>query len=383
MKPKFYIITTVPESLCFFDGQYELLSKSFDIRLVSSIRDELVQYGKEHDVKVHYIPMRREISLWADLKGLFLFVIYFLKERPQIVHGNTPKGSLLSMLAAWLTRRPVRIYMCHGLRYQGCKGFKRWLLMTMERITCLCATDVMCVSKGVAEVLQSDNITHKQPVVIWNGSVQGIDIKKFDPSKPFDCDSKLKQYGLKKEDFILTFVGRIVRDKGIQELVEAFDELSKMHNDIRLLLIGGVEQGDNEIDETTKQLIEKNKGIVAPGPQYDIPEILAITNLFVFPSYREGFGLSLMEAGAMGVPSIASNIIGCNEVVEDGKTGILIPSHSVQAIVEAVNKMYSDKILYETMRKNCRDSIVNRYEQQKLFSKFNEFYCMKSKLIKD
>ena len=327
--------------------------------------------------------MRREISLWADLKGLFLFVIYFLKERPQIVHGNTPKGSLLSMLAAWLTRRPVRIYMCHGLRYQGCKGFKRWLLMTMERITCLCATDVMCVSKGVAEVLQSDNITHKQPVVIWNGSVQGIDIKKFDPSKPFDCDSKLKQYGLKKEDFILTFVGRIVRDKGIQELVEAFDELSKMHNDIRLLLIGGVEQGDNEIDETTKQLIEKNKGIVAPGPQYDIPEILAITNLFVFPSYREGFGLSLMEAGAMGVPSIASNIIGCNEVVEDGKTGILIPSHSVQAIVEAVNKMYSDKILYETMRKNCRDSIVNRYEQQKLFSKFNEFYCMKSKLIKD
>lgn len=144
-----------------------------------------------------------------------------------------------------------------------------------------------------------------------------------------------------------------------------------------------MEQGDNEIDETTKQLIEKNKGIVAPGPQYDIPEILAIKNLFVFPSYREGFGLSLMEAGAMGVPSIASNIIGCNEVVEDGKTGILIPSHSVQAIVEAVNKMYSDKILYETMRKNCRDSIVNRYEQQKLFSKFNEFYCMKSKLIKD
>lgn len=377
MKPKFFFVTTVPESLCFFDGQYELLSKKFDIRLVSSIRDELVQYGKEHNVNVHYIPMMREISLWADLKGLLLFLKYFHKEKPQIVHGNTPKGSLLSMLAGYITRVPVRIYMCHGLRYQGCTGFKKWLLMTMERITCMCATDVMCVSKGVAEVLKTDHITPKQAVVVWNGSVRGIDVKRFDPSLPFERDNIRSQYDLKKGDFILTFVGRIVRDKGIQELVEAFEMLSKRHDDIRLLLVGGVDNGDNMIDEATRKKIEEDPSIVAPGPQNDIPAILAITNVFVFPSYREGFGLSLMEAGAMGVPSVASDIIGCNEVVEDGKTGLLVPPHSAQAIVNAVEKLYSDREVYEMMRKNCRNSIVERYEQQKLFSKFYEFYCSK------
>ena len=318
--------------------------------------------------------MEREISLWTDFKGLLKFICYFRKEKPQIVHGNTPKGSLLSMLSAWITCVPVRIYMCHGLRYQGCSGFKRKLLMWMERSSCYCATHIICVSKGVAEILKEDKITKKEPVVVWNGSVRGIDVVKFDPSREFDKENIRNLYGIKKEDFLLTFVGRIVKDKGINELVRAFSELEKKYPDMKLLLVGGAEDVGNPISSEAREIIENSPNIVAPGVQYNIPEILSITDLFVFPSYREGFGLSLMEAGAMGVPSISTDIVGCNEVVINGKTGLLIPSKSSEAIKNAIEKLYLDKQTLASMRDNSRSSIVGRYESSQLYQEYRKYY---------
>lgn len=379
MQPKFFFVTTIPGSLDFFTGQYEMLGEVFDITAISSQREKLDEYGLQNNIKVHYIPMEREISLKTDIKGLFLFIKYFRKERPQIVHGNTPKGSLLSMLAAWLTRVPVRIYMCHGLRYQGCTGFKKQLLMMMERISCWCATDVMCVSKGVASVLNKDSITRKKPIVIWNGSVSGIDVSKFDPNKDYNRVEIRKRYGLKVDDFVLSFVGRIVADKGVNELIEAFSVLSERYKEMKLLLVGIMETDGNPISNNSLEQINNNPAIIAPGRQNNIPEILSITDIFVFPSYREGFGLSLMEAGAMGVPAISSDIIGCNEVVEDGTTGILIESHSYTSIVNAVERLYNDKDLYDKIKSQCRNSIVGRYEQQTLWGKYKDFYVNKIK----
>lgn len=379
MKPKFFFVTTIPGSLDFFTGQYKMLGEVFDITAISSQREKLDEYGLQNNIKVHYIPMEREISLKTDIKGLFLFIKYFRKERPQIVHGNTPKGSLLSMLAAWLTRVPVRIYMCHGLRYQGCTGFKKQLLMMMERISCWCATDVMCVSKGVASVLNKDSITRKKPIVIWNGSVSGIDVSKFDPNKDYNRVEIRKRYGLKVDDFVLSFVGRIVADKGVNELIEAFSVLSERYKEMKLLLVGIMETEGNPISNNSLEQINNNPAIIAPGRQNNIPEILSITDIFVFPSYREGFGLSLMEAGAMGVPAISSDIIGCNEVVEDGTTGILIESHSYTSIVNAVERLYNDKDLYDKIKSQCRNSIVGRYEQQTLWGKYKDFYVNKIK----
>ena len=374
MKPKFFIVTTVPRSLGFFNGQYELLAEDFDVEVISSEKSQLEMFGQQKGIKVYYIPMEREISLWTDFKGLLKFISYFRKEKPQIVHGNTPKGSLLSMLSAWITCVPVRIYMCHGLRYQGCSGFKRKLLMWMERISCYCATHIICVSKGVAEILKEDKITKKEPVVVWNGSVRGIDVVKFDPSREFDKENIRNLYGIKKEDFLLTFVGRIVKDKGINELVWAFSELEKKYPDMKLLLVGGYEDVGNPISPEAREIIEKSPNIVAPGVQYNIPEILSITDLFVFPSYREGFGLSLMEAGAMGVPSISTDIVGCNEVVINGKTGLLIPSKSSEAIKNAIEKLYLDKQTLASMRDNSRSSIVGRYESSQLYQEYRKYY---------
>lgn len=373
MKPKLFFVTTIPGSLVFFDGQYACLGDVFDITAISSQKDNLDLFGKQRGIKVHYIPMEREISLFTDVLGLFKFIGYFLKERPRIVHGNTPKGSLLSMLAAWLTQVPVRIYMCHGLRYQGCKGFKRKLLMFMERVSCRCATHVLSVSKGVAQILVDDRITNKKPIVIWNGSVKGIDVDKFNPNREFDKVAIKKRYGILNDSFVITYVGRIVKDKGINELIEAFSYLSQKYSEMRLLLIGNFEE-NNPISIVTKERINHNNAIITPGPQNNIPEILSITDLFVFPSYREGFGLSLMEAGAMGVPSVATNIIGCNEVIINEVNGILIPPYSSTAIIDAIELFYKDQNLILSLKNKCRESIIERYEANTLLNKYVDFY---------
>ena len=244
----------------------------------------------------------------------------------------------------------------------------------MERISCRCATEVMCVSNGIKEVLIEDKITNKEPVVIWNGSVSGIDTIKFNPENFKDNSNLKQQYNLNENDFILTFVGRIVKDKGINELVEAVNILHLKYANIKLLLIGKFENTGNPVSDITKRIIDESDFIITTGPQSNIASFLSITDLFVFPSYREGFGLSLMEAGAMGIPSLASNIPGCNEVVIDGQTGILIPSHSSQAIIDSIEKLYNNRELLNKIKSNCRNSIIERYEQNKLWQYYREFY---------
>lgn len=376
-KKKFFLVTTIPNSLNFFSGQYHFLKNDFDLTAISSVKNTLEEFGKTQGIKVHFIPMVRNISFFKDFYCLFCFISYFCKERPYIVHGNTPKGSLLSMLAAWMTRVPVRIYMCHGLRYQGFSGFKRKLLMFMEKVSCYCATDIICVSKGVNQCLHEDKITNKKTVVIWNGSVKGIDIERFNPHKVYDKEGLRKQFGIKEGEYVLSFIGRINKDKGIDELVEAYCILQQKYPMMILLLVGRMETEENPVSDSTINAINTNKGIIATGRQSDVPAFLAITDVFVFPSYREGFGLSLMEAGAMGVPAIASDIIGCNEVVVNGETGLLIPPHSSHAIVDAVEKLYDDKALYEKFQLNCRESIVNRYEQNNLWEQYRNYYLSK------
>ncbi|MBQ2386418.1 MAG: glycosyltransferase family 4 protein [Bacteroidales bacterium] len=374
---KLFFVTTIAGSLDFFKGQYQLLLSDFDITAIASDKKRLKEVGEENHIKIHHIPMEREIFILKDIYCLICFIFYFIRQRPYIVHGNTPKGSLLSMIAAWMTRVPVRIYMCHGLRYQGCGGLKRKLLMFMERISCRCATEIICVSHGIKEVLIEDRITNKEPIVIWNGSVQGIDMGKFNPDNIMDKQGLKGKYGIEDDDFVLTFVGRIVKDKGINELVEAFEYLSLKYSDIKLLLIGRNEDKGNPVSDKTKEIIDNNKNIIATGPQSNIVPFLSITDLFVFPSYREGFGLSLMEAGAMNVPSIASNIPGCNEVIIDGLTGLLIEPRSTSAIIESIEKLYNDRELLDYLKSNCRKSIIERYEQNQLWQHYREYYLRK------
>lgn len=336
----------------------------------------LEKFGQDEDIAVHCIPMARSISIRKDFSGLVRFICFFLKHRPYIVHGNTPKAGLLSMLAARLTGIPVRIYMCHGLRYQGCTGKMAWLLKIMERLSCSCATEVICVSHGVMNTLMEDGICRKEKLkVLAHGSANGIDARRFDKQQIAGDKRIFLEVGIPATDFVFCFVGRIVKDKGINELVTAFKALIRQYTAVHLLLVGPVEYEQNEIDEETQEEIRTNAHIHSVGTQPDVRPFMAFSHVFVLPSYREGFGVVLMEAGALGLPCITTDIIGCNEIIQDGINGKIIPSRDQNALYEAMKWFYEhrdDEV--KEMAFRARPLIIERYEQHKVWTALLEEY---------
>lgn len=363
-KKKMCVVTTIPLSLIFFKGQLRFLSRVFEVTAVSSESEKLAEIGRQEGVAVHCIPMKRPISLWNDLKGLVLFICWFRRVRPDIVHGNTPKGAFLSMLAARLVGVPVRIYMCHGLRYQGTHGLLKRLLMFMERMTCRCATQVLCVSFGVCDQLAKDGVCKKgKSKVVLNGSANGIDLSYY-VREDEGREVWRKRLGIGNTDFVFSFVGRVVRDKGVNELVTAFNRLSREIRGIHLVIVGPGESALDPVSEVSKDIIQKNDCIHTVGMQSDIRPYVMLSDAFVLPSYREGFGQVLMEAGALGVPCITTDITGCNEIIQEGINGKIIPPRDEQALYEAMKWFYEhrdDEV--KKMAKNARPMIAERYEQ--------------------
>ena len=373
-KKVFYVVTTIPSSLHFFKGQLSYLSNDFDLVAISSDRYALEQFGNEEGIKTYCIPMKRVISLWDDFGSLIRFLVFFRRTRTDIVHGNTPKASFLSMVAAKLTGVSTRIYMCHGLRYQGYSGPMRSLLKIMERISCYCSTTVLCVSNGVKKALIADRICKASKLkVVGNGSVNGIDIEKFcRKNVPMENHSTMMKV---KKEFIFCFVGRIVKDKGVNELVAAFKQLVGLYNDIKLVIVGSFEDSGNSVATITRSEIESNPNIRYLGKQKDVRPFMCMSDVFVLPSYREGFGMVLMEAGALEVPCITTDISGCNEIIQDGVNGRIIPSRNEGALYEAMRWFYEhrdDEV--KEMARRARHMIIERYEQQKVWKAFLEEY---------
>lgn len=364
-KKKFFITTTVARTLFFFSGQPRLWKEQFDVCAIAAEKEKLEAFAEQEGIRNKYIPMHREISLLSDMICLFRFICLFMEERPYIVHGNTPKASMLSMVAAWLTRRPVRIYMCHGLRYQTTTGFTRKLLMAMEWLSCHCATTVIGVSKGVVDKLVADGLCpERKAKVIGYGTAGGIDVNKFSRESFVDMPDIRKELDVPKDAFVFCFVGRIVRDKGINELVTAFNRLSGEFHDVHLLLVGPAETDLDPIDVQSEKMIEQNTRIHAVGRQSDVRPYLAACDAFVLPSYREGVGMVLLEANAMGVPCIASDIIGCHDVVTEGVNGELVEPRNTDALYHKMKEWVKHCEHIAEMAKGCRNYVLSRYSSE-------------------
>lgn len=372
-KPKMFIVTTIPLTLIFFKGQVSQLKRCFDVSVVSSPGERLDSIALDEDVTAHSVAMKREISLLNDLVSLLRLVRLFARENPEVVHGNTPKGGLLSMIAARLCRVPNRVYYVHGLRYEGATGIKRHLLMTMERIACRTATEVYAVSYGVRRTLLADRIHSGEITVIWNGSVNGIDVERFSPIATDETKTR-RELGIFEEATVVGFVGRLAGDKGVNELVEAFQNIQASDTHHRLLLVGPFEEDLDPLQPDTLKAIQNNPAIIHAGFQDDVRPFLNVMDVFVLPSYREGFGVSIMEAQAMGVPVVCSDISGCNEIIDDGYNGLLIRPKSVADLQRALERLLTDSLGRARMKKVARQTMQEKYDQERLWDATVESY---------
>lgn len=368
MKSKIIRLTTISNSLyTLLKGQLHFLSDYYEV--VGAASDFNTGRLKEvtdcEGVRCIDIPMHREISLFSDVKSLWKLIWLFRKEKPYIVHANTPKASLLAMVAAWITRVPHRIYTVTGLRFESASGKFLRLLIAVERITCWCATKVIPEGEGVKKTLIANSITKKPLKVILNGNINGIDVAYYSRS----VEVMRRVESIKEEaTFNFIFVGRLVRDKGLNELVMAFFKLAGAYPDIRLHLIGSFERELDPLREEVEKMIEETKTIVAWGFHPDVRPFFAASDVLAFPSYREGFPNVVIQAGAMGLPSIVTDINGCNEIIQDGMNGKIISPKDEDALYEAMKWMYEHRETeVKEMAQHARPMIIERYEQKKVW----------------
>jgi len=383
-KPKLIRVTTVPVSLnILLRGQFNYMSeKGFEVLAVSSSGAELDEVEKRENIRTAAIEMSRKISPLRDLRALWQMFRLFKNEKPDIVHSHTPKAGIIAMLAAKLAGVPVRLHTVAGLPLMETSGFKRKLLTEVEKITYRCATKIYPNSKGLTEYILNNRLTTaKKLKQIANGSSNGIDTSYFSAdlvSEEQKVELK-KMLGISAEDFVFVFVGRLVGDKGINELVAAFSEISKMdlkenYSEPKLILVGNYEtELDPLLPETLKE-IENNPHIFLAGYQKDVRPWFGISDCLVFPSYREGFPNAVMQAGAMGLVAVVSNINGCNEIITEGLNGLIVPVKDTAALRSAMLEMMTNQPVYLQMKSNAREQIVSRFEQKEVWQALLDEY---------
>lgn len=381
-QPKLIRITTVPVSLkTLLKGQHRFMSENgFEVVGVSSPGQELEDVKNDENIRVVALEMTRTISPFSDLKSLWNFYKLCKKEKPLIVHSHTPKAGIIGMLGAKLAGIPIRLHTVAGLPLMEEKGIKRKILDFVEKLTYACATKVYPNSKGLYEFIVENKYTATEKLkVIGKGSSNGIDTTHFNPNQiPEQQKQDLrKSLGIQPEDFVFIFVGRIVKDKGINELISAFSSFSSLRGtkqSAKLLLVGNYERELDPLLPETEKIIDANPNIITTGYQQDVRPYFAVSDCLVFPSYREGFPNVVMQAGAMGLPSIVSNINGCNEIIEEGENGTIVPVKNVDALQQAMKKMIEDKEYYSKLKSNARSMIQSRYEQSVVWNELLEEY---------
>ena len=367
MKKKLIRTSTIALSLdVLLKGQLHFLKEHFEVIAVSGKDPHLTTVENREGVRTVSVAMQREISLIKDLVSLVKLYLLFKKEKPFIVHSITPKAGLLSMIAAYFAGVPVRMHTFTGLIFPSKEGMMKQLLILMDQLLCRFATHIYPEGQGVKKDLLAFNITKKPLTIIAKGNVNGIDTTYY--TKESIEEKKIAALkttlNITEEDFVFIYVGRLVGDKGINELGAAFSNMTTYYSNAKLLLVGPQEPDLDPLDAATLAIIKNNKSIIATGYQNDVRPYFSLANALVFPSYREGFPNVVLQAGAMGLPSIVTNINGCNEIIEDQVNGLIIPVKDTLALETAMKRLMEDTSGYRKMQQNARPLIVSRYEQQ-------------------
>ncbi len=359
---------TVPISIKYIlAGQLKFMGQQgFEVLSLSAGGAETKDIVQREECRHIVIPFTRKISPLADLLSLIKLVIVFVQWKPLIVHTQTPKAGLLGMIAAWIARVPIRVHTVAGMPFMEAKGIRRSLLSASERITYRCAHRVYTNSQALKEFLvTSFGVDSRRLGMIGNGSSNGIDTKRYSRSDELLARGRTLRSAnnISADDLVFCFVGRLVRDKGVQELVDAFVLLREQVPSAKLILLGHFEDDIDPLSERTKREILENKSIIAPGFRNEVNEYMAASDVFVFPSYREGFPNVVLQACAMELPSIVTNIGGSNEIIRHLENGLVINAKDVNNLQMAMALLATDPDLRKRLSKNARAAVVEQFDQ--------------------
>lgn len=351
--------------------------KGYKEYIICSPSDEIKHYAKSHLFNYKEVSIERKISIWKDFKAILSTCRYIHKENITIVTGHTPKGALIAMIASFIMGTPIRIYFRHGLVYETATGFKRKLLVWMDRLTSKLATKIVCVSPSICKKSIEDHLNpFNKQLLLSKGTCNGIDISKFNRTTLNEEQVRVlkNKLGLDKYTFVIGFTGRLVRDKGIIELVQAFKILSQRYDKVALLLVGMLEERDALPIEII-EYIRMNPAIISTGyvENSKIEYYYALMDVFVLPSYREGFPTSILEASSMQLPVVTTKVTGCIDAIIKDETGTFVENDSLD-ITRAIEKYAINKELRKKHGSNGRKFVEKNFDQHLIWNEIEKLY---------
>jgi glycosyltransferase involved in cell wall biosynthesis len=379
MNKKLIVGITAPGSVILIAGQLRYFTDlGYETYLMAPNHQRVIEYCQQEGCTHLPVDFEREISLIKDIKALFQVIKHLRKVKPDIVNFGTPKVSLLGMIAAKLLGVKNRIYTCRGFRFEHETGLKKTILVSMEKITTRFAHKIICISNSVRELGIENTIFSKdKSLVINKGSSNGIDLERFNPSQVNEAQiSKLKnELGLNAAHFVYGFVGRLIDRKGIKELYEAFNNLYAENHFLRLLIVGPIEKGQIA-DLSLLEKMNEHPGILLVGTQRNVPLYLSVMDIFCLPAWWEGFGNVSVQAAAMGLPVIATDVTGSKDAVSNDFNGLLIPAKSVKDLQNAMALLQENRDKRKELGKNGLIWAKN-FDSKMIWDGMNVIYCSK------
>jgi glycosyltransferase involved in cell wall biosynthesis len=368
---------TVPLTLHFLVGHIRFnRSRGALVEVLSSSGEGLAEFLQKEQVANYVIEMQRRITPFQDLLALGRIAILISRRRYNVVHAHTPKAGLLTMLAAWMMRVPVRIYHIHGLPFTAKVGWRRLILKSSERMSVALATRVLCVSRSIREVAITSGVCPDAKIeVIGGGSIAGIPLERFNPDL-YPADSrraKRRELDIPESAVVVGFVGRLVRDKGIADLMDAWESLREKLPNLYCLFVGPFEHEDPLPSSVRSKMLADDR-VRCTGLRWDTPALYCAMDILVLPSYREGFPVAPLEGAAMQLPVVATRIPGCVDAVLDNVTGILVPPASVPDLENAIYRYASSPELRREHGAAGRSRIVREFDETRLVSAMYRTY---------
>ena len=373
------IVSTPMIARVFLADQINTLVELYNVTIITNFNgSESMLDNISNKVNIINLPIERNINLFSDLKTLILLILIFYKNEFSLVHSVSPKAGLLTSIAAWVVRVPNRIHTFTGQVWITKKGLSRWFLKLLDKIIVMLNTNILVDSFSQQYFLIKEGVLSKDlSIVLGSGSISGVDVNRFQPSKKYRNLIR-KQLNIKDDYLIFLFIGRLKKEKGVFELVEAFKSVSKQHNNVALLIVGPDEE---RVNQQLTPFLDTCKGPIKFVNFTKTPEkYMAASDIFVLPSYREGFGSVIIEAGSCGLPSIGSNIYGLSDAIKRGETGLLVSVRSSKLLEGAMLELVNNDKLRNKMGVNARKRAVHHFSQDSITLKILQLY---KRLIKE